>query len=217
MKNKTIIISGADSYRYNAHINHEHYAKQHNIDYKFYLSNGLANPFFTKCYSIIDCFNNGYEYVIWVDDDAFFINSSWDCLSVFRDNDQDVIVTQGRTNKKSGTTLFNNGIMFIRKTQRMIDLFNSIPTQSWDEMKSNWNYSWGPCEGNDQPRMIYLTQQRYPKAVKIISYPGFNAHEITFKQQRNFLQTQPPFVHITGKNKEGKIERFTKVTGIPLP
>lgn len=216
MKDKTIIISGADSYRYNAHINHQHYADVIGIDYKFYLSSGLTNPFFTKCYAILDSFDKGYDYVLWIDDDAFFIDSTWDCLSVFKNNLEDVIVTQGRTNKKSGITLFNNGIMFIKNTKTMQDLFSAIPNIEWDEMKSNWKSEWGPCEGNDQPRMIYLTQTRYPNAVKVLDYPGFNAHEITFKKVKNFLETKPPIAHITGTNKEGKIKRFQKVTGISL-
>jgi len=217
MKDKTIIISGADSHRYGAHINHKRYADIRGIDYKFHLSSGLSNPFFTKCYAILDSFDKGYDYVLWIDDDAFFIDPTWDCLSVFKNNPEDVIVTQGRTNKKSGITLFNNGIMFIKNTKAMQDLFSDIPNTDWDEMKSNWKNEWGPCEGNDQPRMIYLTQTKYRNTAKIFPYPGFNAHEITFKQRKNFLQTNPPIAHITGKHKEGKIQRFIEVTGIPLP
>jgi len=217
MNKDTIIISGADSYRYGAHINHQRYADARGIDYKFHLSSGLANPFFTKCYAVLDSFDKGYNYVLWIDDDAFFINPTWDCLSVFKDSPEDVIVTQGRTNKKSSTTFFNNVIMFIRNTKNMQDLFQSIPNTSWGEVRSNWQAAWGPCEGNDQPRMIYLTQTRYPDVVKILEYPGFNAHEITFKQRRNFLNTNPPIAHITGKSKQSKIERFQKITGITLP
>jgi len=217
MKNKTIIISGADSYRYGAHKNHQHYADLHGINYKFHLSSGLKNPFFTKCYAVLDSFEKGYENVLWIDDDAFFINPNWDCLSVFEQHSEDVIVTQGRTNRKISTTLFNNGIMFIKNTDCMQDLFESIPNTPWKEVQNNWNKAWGPCEGNDQPRMIYLTQTRYPEAVKILEYPGFNAHEITFKKRKSFLEENPPIVHIAGTNKEGKIERFTKVTGISLP
>ena len=217
MKNKTIIISGADSQRYQADINHKRYADFFGVDYHFYYSKNLTNPYFTKCFSILDAFSKGYEYVIWIDDDVFFINHSWDCTSVFREYKQDIIVTQGRTNKKSGTTLYNNGIMFIRNTKYTKELFQKIPNTSWQEIKENWNSTWGPCEGNDQPRMIYLTQTQFPKKIKILEYPGFNAHEITFKQRKKFLSTKPPFVHITGQNKKGKIERFTKVTGIPLP
>lgn len=214
---KIKIVSGADSKRYGADINHKNYAKSQNVDYEFYLNKELSNPYFTKCYAILDSFEKGYDKVLWIDDDAFFIDQDWNFLSVFDIYEEDVIVTQGRTNKKSGTTFFNNGVMFIRNTDNMKDLFKSIPDTPWSEVKSNWKSKWGPCEGNDQPRMIYITQTRYPNAIKILNYPGFNAHEITFKQRRNFLQTKPPIAHITGKNKEGKIERFSRITGIPLP
>lgn len=212
-----IIISGADSDRYGAYKNHEKYCKTYNIDYKFYFSENLKNPFFTKCFAIIDSFVKGYDRVLWVDDDVFFINHDWDFRQFFLKYEEDVIVTQGRTNKKSGTTLFNNGIMSIRNTAAMNELFLSIPEITAETMKQNWNKSWGPCVGNDQPRMIYLTQTLFPKKIKILDYPGFNAHEITFKQRKDFLSTNPPFVHVTGQNKEGKIERFKKLTGIDIP
>jgi len=215
MKDKLIIISGADSYRYDAHINHQKYADKYGVDYKFHLSNGLKNPYFTKCYAILDSFQNGYDYVLWMDDDAFFINLDWDCTSVFRENREDVILTRGRS-KKNGITFFNNGIMFIRNTDSMRLLFEKMPTIADQELKQNWMPHWGPCVGNDQPRMIYLTQTLFPEKVKVLEYPGFNAHEVTFKNRR-FLKTNPPIAHITGTNKEGKIARFIESTGIPLP
>ena len=216
MKNKLIIISGADSYRYDAHINHQRYANIQGVDYKFHKSENLPNPFFTKCYAILDSFNQGYEYVLWIDDDAFFINLDWDCTSIFKQYKEDVIVTKGR-DKKSGITLFNNGIMFIRNTDNMKDLFTTIPNTQWKTIKRNWNLNWGPCLGNDQPRMIYLTQTRYPSAVKILDYPGFNAHESTFHTNKSFIETDPPIVHVTGNDKHRRIQRFTDNTGIPLP
>jgi len=215
--NNLLIISGGNDYRYDAHLNHKNWAEYHKIAYKFYLNNNLSNPYFTKCYAILDAFKQGYENVLWVDDDVFFINLNWNAEKIFLEHEEDIIVTQGRTNKKSGITLFNNGIMFIRNSDVSLDIFNSVPKISWNEMQKNWSIDWGPLEGNDQPRMIYLTQTKYKKNIKIIPYPGFNAHEITFKQKRHFLQTNPPFVHITGKNKEGKIKRFQEVTGISLP
>jgi len=217
MNNKIIVISGADRNRYNAFKNHKKYCVKHSIDYQFHYSENLPNPYFTKCYAILDSFKKGYDKVLWVDDDVFFINLAWNCNSIYNQYTEEVIVTQGRTNKKSGTTLFNNGIMFIRNTPAMYNLFSSIPKIKKITLKENWNKEWGPCEGNDQPRMIYYTQTYFPEKVKILPYPGFNAHEITFKQQKNFLETKPPFVHITGQNKKGKLERFRRNTGINLP
>ena len=216
MKNKTIIISGADSHRYDAHINHQRYADARGIDYKFHLSSGLENPFFTKCYAILDSFEKGYDRVLWIDDDAFFLDNSWDFEKIFEKYSEDVIMTKGRS-KKSGITFFNNGIMFIKNTVTMKEIFRTIPTIPWKTLKGNWNNDWGPCQGNDQPRMIYLTQTKYPDCVKVIDYPGFNAHEIEFHKSSRFIKSNPPIVHITGKDKQGKLERFIQDTGISLP
>lgn len=211
----TKMISGADCIRFGADRNHKKYAQKYNIPYEFYIRTDLENPYMNKCYSILDCFSKGYERVIWIDDDAFFINLDWDYNDIFEKYKEDVIVVRGR-NKKSGTTLFNNGIMFIRNTKNMINLFDEIPKTTWKEVSSNWKAEWGPCTGNDQPRMIYLTQTKYSESVRILDYPGFNAHEIEFHKNKNFIKNNPPIVHITGQNKESKIERFIRNTGIQL-
>lgn len=213
---KFLILSGADSYRYNAHINHKKYADHIEVDYQFKIKDNISNPFFIKPYCITEALEEGYTHILCIDDDAFFINNDWDFRSVFESYSEDLIVTRGRA-KKSGTTLFNAGVMFIRNTERMKLLFKKTPTLHQKEFSKNWDKEWGPCVGNEQPRLIYLSQTLFPDAVKIIDYPGFNASEVTFKQRRNFLATKPPIVHITGQKKEAKIERFQKVTGITLP
>lgn len=208
MKDKLIIISGANADRMGAHLNHQKYADKHGIDYKFFLRTDLENPYFTKCYSIMECFNNGYEYVLWMDDDAFFLNYEWDCTTIFTQYNEDVIVARGR-GKKNGTAFFNNGVMFIRNTENMNDLFSTIPSIPWNEIEDNWNQNWGPCAGNDQPRMIYLTQTKYPDTVKVLEYPSFNAHDTTFFKYPNFLKEEnPPIIHFT--KKAGKVERLKK-------
>ena len=216
MNNNLIVISGADSIRYRADENHKKYCERHQIPYNFYLRTDLSNPFFTKCYSIIDCFDQGYEHVVWIDDDAFFIDLDWDLRTIFDQFSQDVVVTRGRL-KKSGVTYFNNGIMFIRNTEAMRSLFERIPTVSLKEMQEFWKADWGPMVGNDQPRMIYLTQTYYQDKVKIIDYPGFNAAEVSFIEYVRKKEKFPPIVHITGRNKIGKLERFIKTTNIKLP
>jgi len=213
---KDLIICGADQNRFDACTNHKRYADNQSAEYKFTIQKNISNPFFIKPYCIYKALLEGYNNVLCVDDDAFFIDLNWDFREIFKKYKENLIVTQGRS-KKSGTTLFNAGVMFIRNTKCMQDMFLNIPSISEKTLKKYWNTNWGPLEGNEQPRIIYYTQNYFPKRVKILPYPGFNAHEITFKQRKNFLQTKPPIVHITGTNKQGKIERFTQTTGIPLP
>jgi len=216
MKKNFLILSCADSNRFDADINHKRYADNHSVEYQFHTVTHLSNPFFIKPYCISQALSQGYENILCIDDDAFFINQAWDFKEIFSNYRQDLIVTRGRK-KKSGTTFFNAGVMFIKNTENIKLLFKKVCNISFKELEENWKKDWGPCVGNEQPRLIYLTQTMFSEAVKIIDYPGFNAHEITFKQRKNFLATNPPIVHITGQNKEGKIKRFQQVTGIPLP
>ena len=214
--NSVIIISGGNSYRFQADINHKNYAVRQSIDYEFYLNKNLENPYFTKCYAILDSFNKGYDYVIWIDDDAFFINYDWECCFIFKENKHDIIVTQDREKKGKDSNLFNNGIMFLRNTNKTKELFRLIPHITKKEMCKNWKPQWGSKSNQDQSRMIYLTQAKFDTSLKIVPYPGFNAHEFTFKQ-KDFLNTKPPIVHFAGNNKQEKINRFQNVTGIQLP
>lgn len=213
---KFLILCGADSNRYSANINHEKYAKSQNVEYKFIIKEGINNPFFIKPYCISEALEQGYTHILCIDDDAFFINHNWNFKEVFNTYEHDLIVTRGRA-KKSGTTYFNAGIMFIRNTENMKLLFSKTPNVPAKEYTKNWKSEWGPCTGNEQPRLIYLTQTLFPESVKVIDYPGFNACEIEFHKSKNFLSTSPPIVHITGRNKEGKLKRFINDTGIHLP
>lgn len=211
-----LILSCADSNRFRADINHKRYADNHSVEYQFHTVTHLSNPFFIKAYCITQAISQGYKNILCIDDDAFFINSNWDLKKVFSIYSEDLIVTRGRK-KKSGTTLFNAGIMFIKNTEKMRTLFEKTPLISSQEVSKNWQADWGPCVGNEQPRLIYLTQTLFPESVKIIDYPGFNAAEIEFHKRRPCTKENLPIVHITGKNKKSKIERFIKNTGIDLP
>lgn len=214
IKDRFIVVSGADSYRIDAHINHERYCNKNNYNYRFNLKTDLQIPYFIKCHTILDAFRD-YEYVLWIDDDAFFINEDWDCTEVFNKYPQDIIVTRGRP-KKSGITLFNNGIIFARNTEKTNLLFKRMMEVTNQELRDNYKKQWGPMDLLDQSRMIYLTETEITGITKILDYPGFNAHEVTFKDPK-FLKTSPPIVHITGKEKQGKIDRFVRSTGIKLP
>jgi len=213
---KYLILCCANSNRFDACKNHQNYADNFGVDYQFVIKTDLSNPFFIKPYCVSQALSQGYQNILCIDDDAFFINNNWDFREVFKSHKEDLIVTRGRA-KKSGTTLFNAGVMFIRNTEDMGKLFSKVTNLSNKEYSENWQSEWGPCVGNEQPRLIYLTQTLFPDAVKILDYPGFNAAEITFHKRKPCIKENLPIVHITGKNKKAKINRFIKNTGIELP
>ena len=66
------IISYSTQLRYAAYINHQVYARTHGYDYIFDLAvEDEPNPYYAKLHKIRK-FIGLYDYVLWVDDDAFF-------------------------------------------------------------------------------------------------------------------------------------------------
>lgn len=206
------VISGGNSNRFDAHINHKKYCDHWNIDYEFYLDPIKKPSYYIKLDAILDSFNT-HDKVLYVDDDAFFIDKNWDCKSVFDENESyDLIVTQGPKVKHS-RGLFNSGVMFLRKSDSIVNLLKQVPFLNRKVYIKEWNVSeWGlPGNDYDNARLIYLTQIHMKEKVKIIDYPGFNCKE------NDSHRLSSPIVHFMGTRKEGKIKRFTEVTGISLP
>jgi len=215
LQNKTLILSASTADRFHAKVNHQKYADFQKIEYRFICRTDIQNPYLIKAACISEMLNLGYESILCVDDDVFFLNNNWNCCEIFENYTQDLIVTRGRA-KKSGTTLFNAGVMFIKNTPTMQKIFSLLPDVRYSTLKGNWKHEWGPLTGQEQPRLIYLIKTIAPEKLKIIDYPGFNAHEIEFHKRKDFCNSNPPIVHITGQNKSGKLKRFVNNTGIQL-
>lgn len=73
------LVSGADEIRLRSYINHAIYARTHGLDYRLErgIDRGITNKFFYKT-SIIRRVLPLYEWLIWIDDDAYFTDFSGD-------------------------------------------------------------------------------------------------------------------------------------------
>ena len=83
---RACLVSGADEIRLRSYINHAIYARTHGLDYRLEcgLDRGIANKFFYKT-SIIRRVLPQYEWIIWIDDDAYFTDFERDNLNQFMD------------------------------------------------------------------------------------------------------------------------------------
>lgn len=54
----------------------EQFAEVNSFDLVYYdkLLNFVRHPAWNKCYAILDCFDKGYEWVLWSDADSIYIN-----------------------------------------------------------------------------------------------------------------------------------------------
>lgn len=206
-----IIISGADSYRFDAHINHQNFADYRNIPYKFYsditVDNGVITaPQFTKIYAILDAFKE-HDQVMWIDDDAFFINFNFDPNEIFAQSDKPFIVNQG-ANVKSQHRIFNSGVMFLRRHPDVIKMLEEVLTISEQDKFENWNNDWGSAKGCDQPRLVMLTNTKYQDVIEVLAYEEFPFN----RNPRQSLHRLSHVVHFHGPQwkKVNEIEHYVK-------
>ena len=125
-----IIISGSNGNKYNADVNHKNYAKQHNIEYHYftdidYKQGVMQHPGYLKTYAIRQALES-HDRVMWIDDDAFFIDFNWDCRTVFDQYTKPWIVSQSHP-VKARQAILNSGIMFYRKNLEIINMLSEIP------------------------------------------------------------------------------------------
>ena len=213
-----IIISGGNEYRFNSKINHQNYANHHSIEYKNYTGiqydQGLIKrPHYIKIYSILDALKNHNE-VMWIDDDAFFVNFDWDCRSIFKLSDKPFILNKGWA-VKAFSPMFNSGVMFIRKNDDVIKMLEEIPNISTDELRDAWKPTeWGRGKGNDQPRLIYLSQTKYGHLFEIM-----DNYKHRFNQKSTHaMHSGANIVHFAGatNRKQPAMDHFQKVVQVDL-
>jgi len=195
------IISGANQNRFNAFVNHKKYADHRNLKYEFYLRPNRTPPYYIKIDTILENFEY-YNYLMYIDDDAFFLDRHWDCTKIFETYvNFDLIVTSGFRG------LFNSGVMFLKKSTSLINLLEQVEKIDRQHYLENWNTKeWdAPGQDLDNARLIYLTQTILKDKTKIIDYPGFNCKELHFSKGYS-----SPIVHFTSRNKQGKMNRFER-------
>jgi len=210
-----IIISGSNGNKYNADVNHKNYAKQHNIEYHYftdidYKQGVMQHPGYLKTYAIRQALES-HDRVMWIDDDAFFIDFNWDCRTVFDQYTKPWIVSQSHP-VKVRQAILNSGIMFYRKNLEIINMLSEIPNITDKEKLNSWQEEWGTTKGNDQPRYILMSQTKYKDCVDIVPYNqnGWN------KRRELCMRSHQQIVHFAGTNKESRMRDFERRVKIDL-
>lgn len=204
-----LILCGADRNRFDVDINHKRYAQAHNLEYSFRIRKDIANKSFIKIISILEAFDLGYNKILCIDDDAFFVDLNWNCTEVFKKYHESFIVTKS-PKKMKNPPLFNAGVMFLRKNKITEKFLQKCLITSQKELINKWDTDkFGQLSGIEQPRLILQSFQILKNDMKLVDYPGFNG------RRKNFAN-KTPIVHFVSKNKKTNIEKFQKKIGINL-
>lgn len=208
--NKIGIISYCDHLRTFAHVNHKYYASKHNYHYIFDISPTLNSPFKNKIEKILELLDL-FEWVFWIDDDAFFLQYDKPLDQFIKGKEQyDLIFCKSPINEGNWTYL-SSGNFFLKNTPKVKEFLTACLDTNLEQAKEAWDEEkFGLFTNGDQDVMVYLLQfdPRFNSELfhARYEYDKFNTREFHFKNKSNehFL------VHFTGTEKQQQTLDFAK-------
>ncbi len=153
------IVSGGTRLRLPSPINHKIYADIHKLDYRLECgSNGrLKNPFYFKL-DVIARLLPSYDWIFWIDDDAFFTNFSVDPGGVCRSQAHKtfLILADGRVRPGDGWTRINSGVILVRNCKEARTFLQKCLDTEIATVRSWWNEAdHGMFTNSDQDTLLY--------------------------------------------------------------
>ena len=200
------ILSSCNHIRTLAHINHSYYAEQHGYVYVFDIS-PVAEEYFcqSKIKRILN-FLPHFDYVFWIDDDAFFTNFDQPISALLSgDSHADIIVCKSPVNRGRWTYI-NAGVMLIKNTDKSIRFLEKVVSADVKSISDNWDTSeFGIFTNGDQDVLIYLMQGD-PVTIKRMPPESFNSR--SFQYDFDKPVSQKFVVHFTDANKQKQAAQF---------
>ncbi|EEE37837.1 hypothetical protein RKLH11_1675 [Rhodobacteraceae bacterium KLH11] len=181
--------------------NHYAYARRHGYTYiSCDWPTAATNRYMTK-FMYLKHYINHFDYVFWIDDDAFFIDHSKSLDAFIPKGDRLASFCKSPANKKIFTYL-SSGQFLIRGGKRSEDFIDAILETSLDQVKTWWSEDLGMFTGGDQDAIVYLVHEndKYYDCIELFNYMQFNSRLADLNETPNdvFL------LHFTGP-RETKI------------
>lgn len=212
------IISYCDRLRTNAHVNHEVYARVHGYTYIFDIAPTSEPPqhkkFFLKLEKIRK-FLPLFDWLFWIDDDAFFMGRKTRLTSfVERFPNATLIFCASPTNAGKWTWM-SSGSMFIRNSELGRKLIDAVMQTDLQVVKAWWDADrFGMWTGGDQDAIVY----------QLMTNPLFQQEGFYARLEPREFNSRPshfvkgPFehflVHFTGDNKGAQALEFAQKWGL---
>lgn len=174
------IVSGGYPTRYRSHINHDLYARKH--DLAFYLDSnryeGLQTPHFHKIPAVLRVLEQ-HDWVLWIDDDGFIMDFEQDMRRFVSDVPDNVFFVACRSpiNPQGGWTFLSAGAFFVRNCPAGVRLLR----EAFETPKSTVNAEWRPeayglLTPGEQAHIIHvLHRDGLLPGVILHDWPAFNA------------------------------------------
>lgn len=208
---RVCVISGRYPHtQFESYINHKAYCDQHGYSYiHCNWPTGAKNPYFNKI-RYLKAYAPYFDYLFWIDDDAFFVDIDKPLDFVFPKSDEFLSICLG-PDFKSIKTVISSG-QFLLKCNDIGKRFLDALEQTNLELVSEWWKSdLGFFSNGDQDAIIFLmqTNQEFQK-VLTHDYRQFNSRiENLEAGEKIFL------IHFTGaaNRKLTSLKRAQKILG----
>jgi len=207
------IISYCNFVRTYANVNHQYYAEHHGYTYIYDVSPTHHDVFKNKIEKILK-YLDLFDWVFWIDDDAFFLQYDKRLEDFIKHNEgSDLIFCTSPVNNGK-TTYLSSGNCFLKNTPRVRDFLLACLDGDLNVVKERWHEEYGLFTNGDQDIMVDLlmNDSRFNGATfhKILPYELFNTRPFHFEKSsaEHFL------VHFTGNDKQSQVIEFSKKFGL---
>ncbi|WP_368660404.1 hypothetical protein [Kocuria sp.] len=163
-------------------MNHSIYARTHELDYRLEcgLDRGITNKFFYKT-SIIRRVLPLYDWIIWIDDDAYFTDFDRDNLNEFIDQaergDHFMVIANGPTEPNGFWSRINTGVVIFRNDPRTENLLDLMESSDLVDVRAWWDEAeHGVFTNGDQDQMLWaLETTGLMNGVRIVDHRELNS------------------------------------------
>lgn len=196
------VISSHSAPSTNAPLNHRLYCKKWGYTYLFDATPyENKSPFDQKTQAILANLQRA-EWLVWVDDDVYFMDQSRQLVDFIPNDDQiDLIICDSPVNNDGHWTFINSGVMLIRNSDFTQRFFAAVLQTNLTEVVEWWDTSqYGMFTNTDQDCIAYQieTMGGAKERVQIIPYLALNARVCDFSSS----PTECFIWHLAGiKNK----------------
>lgn len=179
---KICLVSGGDEIRLRSYVNHSIYARIHKIDYRLEcgIDKGITNKFFYKT-SIISRILPLYDWIVWIDDDAFFTDLQNDnirrLVGEAELSGDFLVIAEGPMEPNGFWSAINTGVFALKNNPRSFELLSQMSGNGLESARSWWDGSkYGVFTGGDQDIFTWwLATHGDFEGVRVVSHEQLNS------------------------------------------
>jgi hypothetical protein len=188
------IVSGGTQLRLPSPINHKIYAEIHHADYRLECGsyNTLKNKYYFKLNTIIRILPM-YEWILWIDDDAYFTDFSIDIRQLCKSRPASVflVIADGRVRTGGAWTRINSGVLLLRNCSDSLNFLMQCLETDTTTVREWWNSKeHGMFTNGDQDTLLYhILNSPDQRPFVIVPHLDLNSREYHYfnKMDEHFI------------------------------